>query len=790
MKKKINANNMWMKLVVFTLLVSTILTLVSDQNVSDSTNNWSGPQSSSGDDPILINGTAELDAFCEAGQDGTFSNPYIIENYVIDATTAEGIYIINTNSYLIIRNNTVENGTAGNNEGILLEKCSNVLITENTLYGNEDGILLYPFSYNNTIFNNTVINNDYGIHLAVSDNNTVQGNHIIENGYGIHLSVSDSNAIQENYLLENGYGIHLSSSDICLILNNTLQDNTDHGISLSNSDSNIIFANIMENDGIFVQDTCFQNSIAANNTVNGKSVLYYENQTGITLTSEDNAGQVILVNCDYATIEGQEITNVGSGIQVIGSNHGLIFNNTVENSNVDGIYIYESNNITVSENTVSNSVFRGIFVRRYSSNCTITGNSVMDNEFGIDVSWETHNSVISNNTVIGNNYGISVAYCYNATLMGNFVEGNLNVGIDISTNSLEHKVTENILSANHIGLGVHSYNCSTTIWKNYFIENTLYQAHFFDGGDNSWDKDSIGNYWSDYTARYPNAAVIDQVWDTPYELMWGDYDNFPLYIDLTPPTWENPVQDQICYDDESFFYDVNATDEAAIAEYWLNDTSTFQIDAEGLIMNITSLSLGIYYLEIFVNDTSGNLLTEAFQVNVVKRTNAVWTPVSDTIYLECYDAELRVWMSVIVTTTAETEIKLTFQSENPTAVDLEDNMQNIGYYIIEFQDPQVIELLEVNFYFSDDFSEEQKENLKLYSLGAEWGVLQADVNVLENKITVFLSQEELKTINRYTIGFVKIDPGFSIPSYPMNFLALFLIITMIAIGFLTKRKTK
>lgn len=789
-KNKIAGNNRWIRLVTLTLLISTILTLNSTQNVSDEAVNGNDPRPSISNPPILINGTAELDAFCDAGQNGTFSNPYIIEDYVINASTAHGIHILNTDSYLIIRNCTVENGTANSYNGIYLDRCSNVLITNNTLVGNEDGILLYPLCNNNLISNNTVTNNEFGgIHLAGDCNdNTIQENIAKENDYGIWIATSYSNVIQRNSLTDNFEGLKIVASDINFVTNNTF-DNDYNGIRIESSESNNFSANIMENDGIFVNSYSYHNNIAANNTVNGKPILYFEDQQGITLTSEDNAGQVILVNCDYATIDGQNISNVGSGIQLIYSEHGLISNNTVDNSNMYGIFVYESNNITVRDNIVSNSEIYGISVLWYSLDCIVTGNTLLDNENAIEVSWQTNNTIISHNTAIGSLIGITVGYCYNATLVGNYVEGSRWMGIDVSSQSFEHRITENVLVENDYGLVFSPGSNDSIIWENYFIDNSRYQAFLPEGTENSWDYNSKGNYWSDYTSRYPNAALNDGVWDTPYELMWGNADNFPLYDDLISPTWENPIQDQICYDDELFIYDINATDEAAIGEYWLNDTSTFQIDSDGLITNTTTLFIGDYGLEVFVNDTSGNNLTATFHLTVVQRTNNVWRPINDTVYLECYDDELHLWMSLIVTTVGESEIKLTFQQENPTAVDLGDNVENYGFYIIEVQDSFVIESIEVNFYLSDNFTEDQKDNLQLYSLGTEWSALQADVNILENKITVFLTQADIKGINRFTVGYSEVETSsFEIPGYSVEFLVLFFSIPVIAIGLFTKRK--
>lgn len=55
---------------------------------------------------------------------------------------------------------------------------------------------------------------------------------------------------------------------------------------------------------------------------------------------------------------------------------------------------------------------------------------------------------------------------------------------------------------------------------------------------NFWDNSSIGNYWSDYATRYPNASEIGQtgIGDTPYML---DSDNIDHYPVLYPFNIEN-----------------------------------------------------------------------------------------------------------------------------------------------------------------------------------------------------------------------------------------------------------
>ncbi|MHA1618127.1 MAG: hypothetical protein ACTSVZ_02525, partial [Promethearchaeota archaeon] len=78
--------------------------------------------------PISIYGNLELATFISneglSGQ-GTFASPYIIENYTIDASSAQGILIVNTDDYLIIQNCTVYDGYGGY-FGISCNNVSNV----------------------------------------------------------------------------------------------------------------------------------------------------------------------------------------------------------------------------------------------------------------------------------------------------------------------------------------------------------------------------------------------------------------------------------------------------------------------------------------------------------------------------------------------------------------------------------------------------------------------------------------------------------------------------------------
>ena len=126
-------------------------------------------------DPIYIEGN---DNFTPANGvvagSGTENDPYIIENWDINAENANGIEIRNTTAYFIIRNCLVENG-GYSHDGIYLGNVINGKIENCTCYNDYSGIRL-DSSSNNTLVNNSCSNDEDGIRLDSSSYNTLINN--------------------------------------------------------------------------------------------------------------------------------------------------------------------------------------------------------------------------------------------------------------------------------------------------------------------------------------------------------------------------------------------------------------------------------------------------------------------------------------------------------------------------------------------------------------------------------------------------------------------------------------
>ncbi len=177
--------------------------------------NSSIPQSSAVHSPIYIDGNAALDSFFSGnGTDGTYLNPYIIENYIIDANGAgSAIEIRNTNKYIIIRNCYInESGTGSNIAGINLYSSANVTITDCEINNNYYGLYLY-YSDNNIIYHNNVSNNGRdGIRLRDSSNNSLYLNTFSDNSFAeASLQGASSFNTWDNGGMGNYWGDYVSS---------------------------------------------------------------------------------------------------------------------------------------------------------------------------------------------------------------------------------------------------------------------------------------------------------------------------------------------------------------------------------------------------------------------------------------------------------------------------------------------------------------------------------------------------------------------------------------------------
>ncbi|MFX1364628.1 MAG: nitrous oxide reductase family maturation protein NosD [Promethearchaeota archaeon] len=343
---------------------------------------------------ILINGTSDWIDFRNAGNctgSGTYSDPYVIEDLIIDGG-GSGSCIHIENSSVFFR----------------IENC--------TLFNSGD------YSY-------LII--DAGISLNNVSNGIIKKNHLMYNLAGIVISGSNS-TISQN-IIDNNLGGIVSDGENILIYNNSVSNN-DYGIMA------MLGCTILENDINYnmVGISCYENVTVSSNNVSFNKMYGIRIVFGNHISIADNYisnnnGTAILSSASYSEIVRNEINNnKEDGIHLKGSifygyysitspcHDNLISQNSI-NNNFCGIRLNITQDTDVTNNSISNNQICGIDVNS-STRIDISTNEINKNYYGIRMI-ESAACDILQNTINHNHYGVYL---------------NSSIGIDILQNTLHH----------------------------------------------------------------------------------------------------------------------------------------------------------------------------------------------------------------------------------------------------------------------------------------------------------------------------------------------------------------
>ena len=396
--------------------------------------------------------------------------------------------------------NSIIDNTISNN-GIGIEttvECSRNNINGNNISSNVNyGISIGGFgSNNNSITNNTISNNGAsgGIDISFdSTDNTISGNSIFSNnGDGIEISgvgssIPSNNTLSSNTVSNNdGSGILFTAGTDNTVTNNIVSNNNYSGIKVGYSTNNQIINNTVLSSsgyGIYVygdykNKSHFDNLIDTTNTVNGKSVYYYFDESNKVIEGLDTT-HLTLAYCSNFTVINSNISN-GDGVYLAYSSNSSFNGNEISSNNVDGIYLLYSHGNSISDNIISSNSDHGICLDGSDRN-DIAGNTVSNNDDGIWLWDYSDNNIISGNNIL------------------------LNKGDGVYLRrSDNNRITRNTISSSgSFGIYLFYYSANNLIYHNNLIGNVghLTQAGEYETyGNNFWDNGSIdgGNYWSDH----------------------------------------------------------------------------------------------------------------------------------------------------------------------------------------------------------------------------------------------------------------------------------------------------
>ena len=184
-----------------------------------------------------------------------------------------GFWGYNCTDIKILDNNLTKIAT-----NIILQHCSHIIISGNTMINNgTDGIYFYQ-GHNNTITKNYIKDNGNGIHAYQFSNSTISGNKITKNTNGIYLDDSSTyNLISGNTLVNNTHGIGINASFNNTITGNNITNNNKHGIWLAGPSSNntVTENNITNNEnGMYFKQS--SNNIIHNNNFIDNTIQVYD----------------------------------------------------------------------------------------------------------------------------------------------------------------------------------------------------------------------------------------------------------------------------------------------------------------------------------------------------------------------------------------------------------------------------------------------------------------------------------------------------------------------------------
>ncbi|MFW5907627.1 MAG: NosD domain-containing protein, partial [Candidatus Natronoplasma sp.] len=264
---------------------------------------------------------------------------------------------------------------------------------------------------------------------------------------------------------------------------------------------------------------------------------------GYRIDGGDNEAILIDEVDDYFIIRDNLLEGGQYGVHLILTYNGSIKGNIVEGVEM-GIFLRASDYNIVENNVVTSNEEYGIRPSG-SFNNTIRGNILEENSIGIAVINSANHTFEGNTAYNNENSGISFHRCYNNYLFDNRLSGHER-GIELYA-SVNHVVKNNTIFENDIGFNIAVEPGSTTsrdnqIYNNNFIEN---DQQAINRGENYYfnETESMGNYYSDYEEKYPDAEKANGYWDTPYENDEGHgfIDEYPMvepsipYINIVHP---------------------------------------------------------------------------------------------------------------------------------------------------------------------------------------------------------------------------------------------------------------
>ena len=238
------------------------------------------------------------------------------------------------------------------------------------------------------------------------------------------------------------------------ISNNIIGQNF-FGLLVERSSYNIILNNKFIEDGIgFTAGTnlhkkSYYNHVIKGNTVNDKPLYYYKQKNDFIVPQD--AGQIILFNCDNVMIENQHIEYGDVAILLAYCDSCTIQKSLFSNNLSIGVVMINSHYNIIRENNISNNEVVQYSIGIYTDYCNNTiykDNYIANNNWGLSL-MNSHYCTIENNNFIDNEgYGVALFTSTYIKILNNSVIGDTSRGFSLDTVGMT-EITNNTISLNY-----------------------------------------------------------------------------------------------------------------------------------------------------------------------------------------------------------------------------------------------------------------------------------------------------------------------------------------------------
>ena len=347
----------------------------------------------------------------------------------------------------------------------------------------------------------------------------------------------------------------------------------------NDSTVNITTANITFGVEETNKDTCWY-------TNNGSNTVYLSScDVNITGVTWDEGVHVIRIyaNDSVGQIDYEEVTFTLNTSDSIAPYFTDIVNITVEYNDSVDVTMNASDNIGVS-----------CFALNDTSKYTIDCDGEFTNSSELIPSFE-YLTITINDT---SNLETSTEIYVNITNYSTYVDSIAPYFTDLANVTVEYNDTIGVLMNGSDNVGVSCWNLNDT--SKYTINCSGYLTN---------SSELVPSF------EWLNISINDTSNNLNYSIIYVNITNYSIYADTEDPSWTGLVNITEDYNNTIGVL-FNATDNVAVDNFYLNDSTKFTVNKTGYFTNSSLQEVGIYYLTMYVNDTSNNTISGLFWVNI------------------------------------------------------------------------------------------------------------------------------------------------------------------------------